>query len=159
MSVAGQVVDLQPDQGPLDDRQVAGVVEPAGAAGQPRVDPIPGGRGRRPVVAGRGAGHRVRCGPGRGVGEGQFGAVVAGASDGGRESWRCRQPHDPVGPQPAQHVDGQVGQDVGESGDVVAGVDDDQDPRIGGRVVSGGDQAFDYAADLDRGDVGDVVGG
>ena len=75
---------------------------------------------------------------------------MAGPPDGGRESWRCRQPHDPVGPQPAQYVDGQVGQDVGESGDVVAGVDDDQDPRIGGRVVSGGDQALHYAADLDR---------
>ena len=32
--VAG-VVDLQADEGPFDDREVAGVVEPAGAVGQP----------------------------------------------------------------------------------------------------------------------------
>jgi hypothetical protein len=33
VAVAGQVLDLQPDQGPFDDRQVTVVIEPGGAVG------------------------------------------------------------------------------------------------------------------------------
>ena len=44
VTVAGQVLDLQADQGALDDGEVAVVVEPAGAAGQPGVQPVPAAR-------------------------------------------------------------------------------------------------------------------
>ena len=54
VAVAGQMVDPQPDQGTLDDRQLAVVIEPAAAVGQPRVQPIPAGRGCGAVAGGRG---------------------------------------------------------------------------------------------------------
>jgi hypothetical protein len=43
VAVAGQVVDLQPDQGAFDDRQGGVVVDPAGAAvsrGWARFQPV-----------------------------------------------------------------------------------------------------------------------
>ena len=40
--LSGQVLDLQPDQGALDDREIAGVVGPGAAVFQPRVQPVPG---------------------------------------------------------------------------------------------------------------------
>ena len=58
VAVAGQVVDLQPDQGALDDRQLAVVVDPAAAAGQPGVDPVPARRDRGAVAGGVGGGGR-----------------------------------------------------------------------------------------------------
>ena len=64
VTVAGQMVDLQPDQGALDDRQLAVVVEPAAAVGQPGVDPVPAGRDRGAVAGGLGAGGVLRFGPG-----------------------------------------------------------------------------------------------
>ena len=42
-AVAGQVLDLQPDQGAFDDRQLAGVLAPGAAVFQPRVAAMPVG--------------------------------------------------------------------------------------------------------------------
>jgi hypothetical protein len=41
-AVAGQVLDLQPDQGAFDDRQLAVVIAPGAAVFQPRVAAMPG---------------------------------------------------------------------------------------------------------------------
>ena len=41
-AVAGQVIDGEPDEGALDDGQLAVVVFPAGAGGQLLVQPAPG---------------------------------------------------------------------------------------------------------------------
>ena len=39
--VTGQAIDLQPDQGPFDDRQVPVLIQPGGAAGEAGMDPSP----------------------------------------------------------------------------------------------------------------------
>src|ERR1019366_8878961 len=41
VAVPGQVINGQPDQGPLDDGQLAVMVLPGGPAGQPGVQPVP----------------------------------------------------------------------------------------------------------------------
>ena len=110
VAVAGQVLDLQPDQGALDDRQLAVVVEPAAAVGQPGMDPIPAGGDRGAVAGGLGAGgvlrRRARCRacPGRTPGRAwvggrssrAVGAVSAGAAPGrsgaGRAARRAGRP-------------------------------------------------------------------
>jgi len=40
VAVAGQVLDLQSDEGAGDDGQLAGVLSPAAAMGQSRVQPV-----------------------------------------------------------------------------------------------------------------------
>src|SRR6266540_1722104 len=42
--VAGQVIDLEADQGALDDWQRAVMADPGGPVGQPGVQPVPGDR-------------------------------------------------------------------------------------------------------------------
>jgi hypothetical protein len=73
VAVAGQVVDLQADQRALDDGELALVVEPAGAVGEPGVQPVPAA-GRRGAVAG-GLGRGLRLGPGGRVAQGKLAAV------------------------------------------------------------------------------------
>src|SRR5947207_15983169 len=63
-AVAGQVLDVQPDESALDDGQLAGVAFPAGAGGQLLVQPCPGRGPGGAVPGGRGAGGRGRGGPG-----------------------------------------------------------------------------------------------
>jgi hypothetical protein len=90
--VAGQVCDLQLDQGSLDDGQVAVVIEPGGARGEPRARPLPrGGRGgagnsiTRRCAAARATPPQVREQPG------QPGHVVAGVEDDQDERVAFRQ--------------------------------------------------------------------
>ena len=63
-AVAGQVIDGQADEGALDDGQLAVVVLPSGAAGEPLVQPAPGCRRRCPVPGGLGAGRDPGFWPG-----------------------------------------------------------------------------------------------
>ncbi len=51
----------------------------------------------------------------------------------GRAVWAGIPEHDAVRAEPADQLDGQVGQDVSEAGDVVAGVHDDEDAASPGR--------------------------
>ncbi len=92
---------------------------------------VPAGGGGGAVAAGVGAGGVLRCRPAGGLVQGG----ISGPCLGGRpmapgESGWFRQPQDSVGAQAGRGVDGQVGQYVGEPGDVVAGVGDDQDGRV-----------------------------
>ena len=101
----------------------------AAAAGEPGVHPVPGSWPRRCrsgwsrwrwwlsglcQVAGLAKVNTPPCL--RGGPPCRAAAAVAGVAE-----------HDPVRAQPADQFDGQVGQDVGQAGDVVAGVHDDQD--------------------------------
>src|SRR5512142_840109 len=52
VAVAGQVVDLQMDQRPLDNWKFTVVVGPGPAVGQPRVQPLPAGGPGGAVTAG-----------------------------------------------------------------------------------------------------------
>lgn len=60
VAVTGQVINLEADQRALDDGQRAVVVEPAGAVGQPGMQPIPTGGDRRAVAGGVRAGGVLR---------------------------------------------------------------------------------------------------
>jgi hypothetical protein len=75
--VAGQVTDLQPDQGSVDDGQVPIVIEPGGAVGQPRVQPVPCLRFGGAVAGGERARGDLRGRPRARVGQRQFPAVLA----------------------------------------------------------------------------------
>ncbi len=161
---AGQVVDLQADQRALDDGKFAGVVDPGRAGGQPRVDAVPG-HGLRGAVS-VGDLHRFRVGlaPCVGLGEAELLAVLrrAPALRVGRGvllECGCRSSHDAVRAHPAEDLDGQAGKEVGHAWGVVAGVEDDQDVRIAGLPLALLDQVGHDAADLGRGDLGDVVVG
>jgi hypothetical protein len=126
VAVAGQVVDLQADQRALDDGELALVVEPAGAVGEPGGAAGPscwpprcrsGWSGSWSAVGARWQG----C-PGQTRGR-AWAAVLCGGVAAG---W-CGQPQDPVAAQASQQLHGQVGQHERQPGDVVAGVADDQD--------------------------------
>ncbi len=52
VTVTGQVIDLQPNEDPCDDRQATGVVDPAGTLSQPGVQPVPARRGGPPKTDG-----------------------------------------------------------------------------------------------------------
>src|SRR6266536_2103962 len=143
VAVAGQVLDLQPDEGAFHDRQVAVVVNPAGAVGEPGVQPVPAA-GLGGAVAGGGGGRGLlRLGPGAGLVQGELGAVLGWAAIGPWQPGWPWQPQDPVAAQPSQQLHGQVGQHERQPGDVVAGVADDPGcpdrrrasarPRSGGR--------------------------
>ena len=68
-----------------------------------------------------------------------------------------RQPHHAVGADTAHHLDGEVAQDPGQAGDVVAGVADDHDMRVSGLPLACGDESLDDAPQLGGGDRGRVV--
>src|SRR5260370_18488328 len=63
IAVPGQVINLQPDQGAVDDGQLAVVAEPGGAVGQPRVQPVPGGGAGGTVPPGPPAGADLPAAP------------------------------------------------------------------------------------------------
>jgi hypothetical protein len=100
VAVPGQVLDLQPNQGAFDDRQLAGVVDPARAAGQPGVDPVPAGRDRGAVAGGLGRGGVRRFGPGGGPVQGDLRAVAGWAPGRAGRPGRLGQAQDPVRAEP-----------------------------------------------------------
>jgi hypothetical protein len=150
-AVTGQVIDLQADQGSLDDRQRAVVIEPGGAVGEPGVHPVPRGSHRRPVPGRHRCRGDLRVRACRRIGEGHLAAVLAGAAHGAGLARRHGQPHHPVAAQPPEQFHGQVREQPGEPGDVVAGVEDDQDPRITLAPVPGLGQPGHDLADLGGG--------
>ena len=108
VTVAGQVLDLQPDQGAFDDRQLAVVVEPAAAVGQPRMDPVPAGGDRGAVAGGLGDRGVLRLGPGGGALQGELRAVLGRATDRAGQSGRLGQAQHPVASgsgRPARRAD------------------------------------------------------
>src|SRR5262249_43752647 len=122
---------LQPDQRAVDEGKFAAVVEPGAPGLETGVYPVPG-QGLGPAVAGGVAsGGLVGRVPGLRLGEREDTAVLAGlpATASGASGARVPEYH-PVRAQTADQLDRQVGQDVGERGDVVAGVHDDKDVRV-----------------------------
>ena len=159
VAVPGQMVNLQPDQGALDDREFGLVVDPAAAAGQSGVNAVPAGRDCGAVAGGLGAGGVPRFGPGGGPVEGDHRAVLGRPPIRPRQARAFGQAQDPIRTQPPDQLHGQIGQDVGEAGDVVAGVGHDHDARIARAPLPRADQPDDHAAELGGGDRGGVVGG
>ena len=133
---------------------------PGAAVGQPRMHPIPGGGLRAPVADG--LGRRLGRGrrPAARIGRRHHRAMPAGPADRpppvGRG--RDRAEHDPVGAQPPDQLDRQVGQHVRQPAHVVAGVEHHQDRRITGPPVPGALQPAHHRAQLGGGDRGRVIG-
>jgi hypothetical protein len=97
--------------------------------------------------------------PAVGLGEGEDAAVSARAPALGPGAGLARvAEHDPVRAQSADQLDRQVLRDVGQAGDVVAGVHHDEDVRIASAPVACRDDAVDDLTQLGRGDGGRVVG-
>lgn len=135
------------------------MVEPWTAGGQTGVHPVPG-QGLGLAVAAGVAGRGLLGGvPGVRFGEGEDTAVLAGlsAARGGTSGAGVAE-HHPVRAQPADQLEGQVGQDVGEAGDVVAGVHDDDDVRVAGPPLPGVHEPGEDITDLGGGHRGGVVG-
>jgi hypothetical protein len=85
------------------------------------------------------------------LGEGELGPVGRGTSVSARPPGWGRVEEHAIGADPAQDLDRQVGQQPRQPGDVVAGVEHDQDVGIAWFVLARGGEAFDDAADLGRG--------
>ena len=92
-----------------------------------------------------------------GSSEPELGAVPGRAAARGRLRRRGRGVHDPVAAQPASDLDGQVAQQPGQPGQVVAGVEDGQDVRVAVRPVPGFHQPGGHVAQLGGGNLGGVV--
>ncbi len=155
VAIAGQVIDLEADQRAVDDGQVAVVVEPGGAVGEPGVQPVPGVRHGGAVPGGLGAGGHRRGGPARRVSELEV-RPVPGRPARARPPLR-REAQDPVAAQPAQHLHRQVSEPAGQPHGVIPGVEDHQDGRITLAPVPGSDQPGYDVADLRGGDLGLIV--
>ena len=158
VAAAGQVIDRKPDQGSLDDGQLAVVTLPGGAAGELLVQPRPGQRGGGAVPGRLRDGCHGRLRPGRGLAEDEPGPVPGRAAVRARHPRRGREVHHAVGPQPPGDVHGQAVQQPGQPGQVVAGIEHDHDVRVALAPVPGGDEPRDDVADLGGGDLGCVVG-
>jgi hypothetical protein len=155
---AGQAVHLEADEGALDDGQLAVVVLPGGAAGELLVQPGPGRRLRGAVPGCLRDGCRRRLRPGRRLAEAEPGPVPGRPAVRPGRARRDREVHDPIGAQPARDVHGQVPQQPGQPGQVIAGIEHDDDVRVALTPVPGRDEARGHVPDLRRGDLGGVVG-
>lgn len=74
----------------------------------------------------------------------------------GGAAWAGVPEHDAVRAESADQLDGQVGQDVGEAGDVVAGVHDDDDVRVARPPLPGMHQPGDHLTQLGGGHRGGI---
>lgn len=127
--------------------------------GELGVEPVPGPGQRGAVEAGVGDGFGVRGAPGVGLSEDELAAVPGRPAPGVRLPRRGRPAQDTVRAHPGQDLDGQVPQEVGQTGRVVSGVRDDEDVRVACLPLTCGDQPFDQVAQLPGGDGGGVVPG
>src|SRR5450756_277862 len=158
VTLAGQVIHGQPDEGALDDGQLAIVVLPGGAAGQLLVHRSPGHRVRGTVPGRvRVRGHR-RVRPGPRLAEVEFVPVPAGPAVRAGLARRGREVHHPVTAQPAQDLQGQVSQQPGQPGQVIAGIEGREDVRVAFLPLPGGDDPGDHVAELRGGDLRGVIG-
>src|SRR6476646_10137901 len=64
VAVTGQVIDLQADQGAVNDGQLTVVIQPAGAVSEPGMQPVPAAGPRRAITSGVRAGDVLRRRPG-----------------------------------------------------------------------------------------------
>ncbi|GAA3993513.1 hypothetical protein GCM10022384_46430 [Streptomyces marokkonensis] len=125
--------------------------------GEPGVDPVPRLGLRLAVVGGLGDRGDRGLGTGLRLGEAEFRSVLGRpAIDAVHPRW-LRQPHDPVGTDPANELDRQIAQDPGQTGDVIAGIAHDHDGRVPGLPLARDDEPFNDSAELARGDCGGVV--
>lgn len=133
------------------------MVEPGRTVGEPGVDPVPCLGLGRAVVAGVGNGSDRGLGPALRLGKPEFRAVLGWPTvDAVHPRW-FRQTHDAAGADPADHLDGQVAQDPGQAGDVVAGIADDHNVRAPGLPLARGDKPLNDSSKLVSGDRGRIV--
>ena len=123
---------------PVDDRQRPVVAGPGGAVSQPGVQAVPGAREGSAVAGGLGAGHDRRPGMSRRLGQRELWPVFRRTPGGARRAWWCGEPEDAIRAQPPEELDGQIGQQEGQPGHVVAGVEYDQDVWIALAPLPGG---------------------
>ncbi len=135
----------------------AGVVFPAVPAGQERREPGPAVRVSRAVAVGGGDGRGLGFGMSGWVRQFELRSVFAGSPNvpaGGavpaRWWWR-REPERAIRPQPPQHLDLLVGEEMSESGQVIPGVTHHQHRRITLPPVPGPRQSFEHVPDLPGG--------
>src|SRR5437588_12098748 len=64
VAVTGQVINLQADQGAVNDGQLTVVFEPAGAVSEPGMQPVPAAGPRRAMAGGVRSGDVLRRRPG-----------------------------------------------------------------------------------------------
>ena len=158
VAAAGQVIDLEADEGALDDGQLAVVVLPGGAAGELLMQPGPGHRLRGAVPGRLRGGDDRRLRPGRRLAEAEPGPVPERPAVRPGHARRDREIYDAVGAQPARDVHGQTVQQLGQPGQVVAGIEHDDDVRVALMPVPGGGEPPHHVADLGGGDLGGVIG-
>ena len=117
------------------------------------------GRRLRGAVPGRlrDRGHR-RLRPVRRLAEAEPGPVPGRPAVRPGHARRDREVHDPVRAQPARDVHGQVPQQPGQPGQVIAGIEHDDDVRVALAPVPGRDEPRDHVTDLGGGDLGGVIG-
>ncbi|GAA5207087.1 hypothetical protein GCM10023323_21190 [Streptomyces thinghirensis] len=97
--------------------------------------------------------------PGVGLAEDELTTVPGWAAHRARLAGRDGSAQDPVRTHPGQHLHGQISQEEGQAGCVVAGVRDDEDVRVIGLSLPCGDQSLDQFAQLSGGDSGGVISG
>ena len=151
------MIDGELDQGALDDRQFPLVACPGAAGLQLGVDAVPGAGVCGPVPGGLRRGVHVRPGAGGVIAELELAAVPHGRAHLAGPAGRRRLPQHPVGAQPPQHLHGEVPEQPGQPGRLIAGVEDHQDVRVAVVPVPGGDDPLDDPADLGGGHRGQVV--
>jgi hypothetical protein len=100
----------------------------------------------------------LRFGPGGRLVQGELGAVLGRPSGGPRWPGWLGQAQNAVGADPAEQLEGQIGQHERQPGDVLAGVHDDQVVRATIVPMPGGDQPADDVAELLGGHRGGIVG-
>ncbi len=157
VAVAGQVIDLQADQGAFDDGQFAVVmIFPGGAVGEPGMQPVPGLGHGGAIPGGLGGGGHRGNEPAGLIGQLELPAVPGWPAP-AAPPWRRREVQHPVRAQPAQQFHGQAGQQVRQPGHVIPGVEDDQDVRVALMPVPGLDQPGHHLADLGGGHLGLII--
>lgn len=124
------------------------------------MQPVPAAGQGGAVEAGAGDGLGVRGAPGVGLSEDELVSVPGRASHRARKAGRGGPAQDTVRTHPGQHhLHGQISQDEGQTGCVVAGVRDDEGVRVAGLPLACRDQSTDQLAQLSGGDGGVIVSG
>ena len=105
-----------------------------------------------------GDGGHCRDRPGSWISELERGAVPQRPPVGAGPAWRGTEIHHPVAAQPPGYLHGQVTQQPRQPGQVIAGVEENQEVRVTVAPVPGSDDPFRDLADLRGSDLGCIVG-